>query len=136
MVSLPLSPSLSPSLPLSPPLSPSLPLSSPLSLSLSPAPLPPSPSFSDNLYTLLFQEHLYQVCLETGDSGEDATPLFTNYPDLLGDRWWCVCVCACAWACMLACMRVREREGGREGRRGGERERERRENMYACVMKP
>ena len=32
------------------------------------------------------QEMVYQVCLETGDAGKDATHLFTNYPDLLGDR--------------------------------------------------
>ena len=35
------------------------------------------------------QELLYQTCLETGSSGEDATESFHNFPDLLGDR--CVC---------------------------------------------
>ena len=35
----------------------------------------------------LLQELVYQVCLETGDSGDDATNLFCNYPDLLGDRF-------------------------------------------------
>jgi protein O-GlcNAcase/histone acetyltransferase len=33
------------------------------------------------------KEQVYRVCLETGDSGGDATDLFTNYPDLLGDRF-------------------------------------------------
>ena len=30
---------------------------------------------------------VYQVCLETGNSGSDATHLFSNFPDLLGDRY-------------------------------------------------
>jgi len=30
---------------------------------------------------------VYQTCLETGDNGKDATNLFPNYPDLLGDRF-------------------------------------------------
>jgi protein O-GlcNAcase/histone acetyltransferase len=33
------------------------------------------------------KEMLYQVCLETGASGSDATHLFSNFPDLLGDRY-------------------------------------------------
>ena len=37
-------------------------------------------------FPCLLQELVYQVCLETGDSGDDATNLFSNYPDLLGDR--------------------------------------------------
>lgn len=32
------------------------------------------------------QSLVYQVCLETGDSGSDGTKLFPHYPDLLGDR--------------------------------------------------
>ena len=33
------------------------------------------------------QDVVYRVCLETGDSGRDASHLFSNFPDLLGDRW-------------------------------------------------
>lgn len=32
------------------------------------------------------KEELYRTCLETGDGGKDATDLYTNYPNLLGDR--------------------------------------------------
>ena len=38
-----------------------------------------------NTVVYFLQDLVYQTCLETGDNGEDATTLFTNYPDLLGD---------------------------------------------------
>lgn len=51
---------------------------------------PPKPSpevFVIRPYRVEDKELLYRTCLETGDSGRDATDQFTNYPDLLGDRY-------------------------------------------------
>ena len=58
------------------------------------APKEPSPEiFTIRPYRGEDREMVYQTCLETGSSGQDATQLFTNYPNLLGDR--CVHVCLC-----------------------------------------
>ena len=51
------------------------------------APKEPSPEiFTIRPYREEDRELVYQTCLETGSSGQDATQLFTNYPNLLGDR--------------------------------------------------
>jgi protein O-GlcNAcase/histone acetyltransferase len=51
-------------------------------------PRTPSPeTYTIRPYRPEDRELVYQVCLETGDSGGDATHLFSNYPDLLGDRF-------------------------------------------------
>ena len=52
------------------------------------APKEPSPVvFTIRPYREEDRELVYQTCLETGSSGKDATQLFTNYPNLLGDRY-------------------------------------------------
>ena len=52
------------------------------------APKEPSPAiFTIRPYRDEDREMVYQTCLETGNSGQDATQLFTNYPNLLGDRY-------------------------------------------------
>ena len=54
------------------------------------APKEPSPEiFTIRPYREEDRELVYQTCLETGSSGQDATQLFTNYPNLLGDRYIC-----------------------------------------------
>ena len=54
------------------------------------APKEPSPEiFTIRPYREEDRELVYQTCLETGSSGQDATQLFTNYPNLLGDRYVC-----------------------------------------------
>ena len=70
---------------------------------------------------VVVQEMVYQVCLETGASGSDASHLFSNFPDLLGDRYFThhvlfgivhVCMqfalhyCTCMSAVCLTCCLV------------------------------
>lgn len=54
-----------------------------------PPPLPSPVVFSIRPYRSEDKELLYRTCLETGDNGGDASNIYANYPNLLGDRYAC-----------------------------------------------